>query len=181
MEKKLGLLIKEISENRIKNTLKQSNALFIIKYSGISSPGLSTLRQNLKRANATLFVVKNSVARRALKESGLDALIPSVEGPCGLVFAKDEPVGVSKVLFNFSKANEQLKLDGGCLQDKILERKDIELLAKLPSKQALRTQVVLALNSPISGLVIALNQILAKFVYCLDQITNQKKSIVRRP
>lgn len=180
MEKKLGLLIKEVSENRIKNTLKQSNALFIIKYSGISSPGLSTLRQNLKGANAILFVVKNSVARRALKKSGLDALIPSVEGPCGLVFAKDEPVGVSKVLFNFSKANEQLKLDGGCLQDKILERKDIELLAKLPSKQALRAQVVLALNSPISGLVITLNQILAKFVYCLDQIKNKKEVINKK-
>jgi len=176
MEKKLGLLIKEISENRIKNTLKQSNALFIIKYSGISSPGLSTLRHNLKGANATLFVVKNSVARRALKESGLAALIPSVEGPCGLVFAKDEPVGVSKVLFDFSKGNEQLKLDGGCLQDKILEKKDIEILAKLPSKQTLRAQVVMALNSPISGLVITLNQVLAKFVYCLDQIRQKKTS-----
>jgi ribosomal protein L10 len=174
MEKKLGLLIKEISGNRIKSTLKQSNALFIIKYCGISSPGLSTLRKNLKGANATLFVVKNSVARRALKESGLDALIASVDGPCGLVFAKDEPVGVSKVLFNFSKENGLLKLDGGFLQDKILEKKDIEVLAKLPSRLALITQVVVALNSPISGLVITLNQVLAKFVYCLDQIKQKK-------
>jgi large subunit ribosomal protein L10 len=176
MEKKLGLLIKEISESRIKNTLKQSNALFIVKYSGLSSPSMSMLRQNLKSANATLFVVKNSVARRALKDSGLDALITSVEGPCGLVFAKEEPVGVSKVLFNFSKTNEQLKLDGGFLQDKILEKKDIETLAKLPSKQALRAQVVMVLNSPIQGLVIALNQVLTKFVYCLDQIKQKKTS-----
>ena len=125
MEKKLGLLIKEISESRIKSTLKASNALFIIKYSGLSSHSMSTLRKNLTGAKATLLVVKNSVARRALKEAGLDSLIPIVEGPCGLVFAKDEPVDVSKILFNFSKENENLKLDGGFLQDKILEKKDM--------------------------------------------------------
>lgn len=176
MEKKLGLLIKEISESRIKSSLKQSNAVFIIKYSGLSSPSISTLRKNLRVANATLLVVKNSVARRALKESGLDVLIPTVEGPCGLVFAKEEPVGVSKVLFNFTKENENLKLDGGFLQDKLLEKKDIETLAKLPSQHALRTQVVVVLNSPISGLVIALNQILSKIVYCLDQIKQKKTS-----
>jgi len=176
MEKKLGLLIKEISENRIKSTLKVSNALFIIKYSGLSSPSMSTLRKNLTGAKATLFVAKNSVVRRALKESGLDALIPTVEGPCGLVFAKDEPVDVSKILFNFSKENKNLKLDGGFLQDKILEGKDIETLAKLPSQHTLRAQVVIALNSPISGLVITLNQVLSKIVYCLDQIKQKKSS-----
>lgn len=174
MEKKIGLLIKEVSEARIKNTLKESNALFIVKYSGVSGLGLSTLRQNLKGANASLFVVKNSVARRALKESGHSGLIPSVEGPCGLVFAKDEPVEVSKVLFNFTKENENLKLEIGFLQDKIIDKKDIELLAKLPSKQVLRAQVVMALNSPISGLVMTLNQLLVKFVYCLDQIKQKK-------
>ena len=176
MDKKLGLLIKEISESRIKSTLKESNALFIIKYSGLSSPSMSNLRKNLTGAKAKLFVAKNSVARRALKESGLDSLISKVEGPCGLVFAKDEPVDVSKVLFNFSKENENLKLDGGFLQDKILEKQDIETLAKLPSQHTLRTQVVIALNSPISGLVITLNQVLSKIVYCLDQIKQKKSS-----
>jgi large subunit ribosomal protein L10 len=176
MEKKIGLLVKEISENRIKTTLKQSSALFIVKYSGVASPSLSNLRQSLRGVNATLFVVKNSVARRALKESGLEALIPVVEGPCGLVFAKDEPVGVSKVLFNFSKDNEKLKLDGGFLQDKIIGKQDIETLAKLPSKLTLRTQLVVVLNSPISGLVVTLNQIITKFVICLDQIKQKKTS-----
>jgi large subunit ribosomal protein L10 len=172
--KKLGLLFKETSENRIKDTLKDSGAVFIIKYSGVSSPDLSALRRGLKISHATLFVTKNSVARRALKSSGLEGLIKSVEGPCGLVFAKDEPVGTSKVLCNFTKDHEQLKLEGGFLEDRLLERSDIEALAKLPSREVLRAQVVMVLNSPISGLVITLNQILAKFVYCLDQIRQKK-------
>mgnify|MGYP003393442130 CR=1 FL=1 len=172
--KKIGLIFKEVSENRIKNTLKDSDAVFIVKYSGVDSPDLCSLRQALKGSRASLFIVKNSVARRALKDSSLELLIKNIDGPCGLVFIKDEPVAASRVLCNFTKEHEQLKLEGGVLKDKIIEKKDIEYMSKLPSKEVLRSQVVGALNSPISGLVIALNQILAKFVICLDQIRQNK-------
>lgn len=172
--KKLGLLFKETSENRIKNTLKESSAVFVIKYSGLSSPDLSVLRKDLKNAKSSLFVIKNSVVRRALKNSDLEPLIKTIEGPCGLVFVKEEPVGTCRVLCNFTKEHAQLKLEGGFLQDKIIEKKDIELISRLPSKEILRYQVVLALNSSIAGLIITLNQILAKFVYCLEQIKNKK-------
>ena len=172
--KKLGLIFKEVSEKRIKDTLKESNAFFIVKYSGVASPDLSVLRQSLNTSDARLFVVKNSVARRALKSSGLEAVIKNIDGPCGLVFIKDEPVGTSKVLCNFIKGHEKFKLEGGYLQDRILEKKDIEIMSKLPSKEVLRAQVVMLLNSPISGLVRGLNQILGKFVICLEQIKQKK-------
>jgi len=174
--KKIGLIFKEASENRIKNTLKSSEGVFIVKYSGVSSPDLCALRLSLKTSRASLFVVKNSVARRAFKDSGLEPLLKNIDGPCGLIFVKDEPVGVSQALCNFTKDHEQLKFEGGSLNDKIIEKKDIEFMAKLPSKEILRAQVVMTLNSPISGLVITLNQVLAKFVICLDQIKQKKTS-----
>jgi len=172
--KKLGLIVKEVSENRIKNTLKGAEAVFIIKYSGLSSPDMSSLRLTLKSSKADLFVVKNSVARRALKNSGLDTLVKNIDGPCGLIFVSDEPVVASKIICDFWKDHEKMKLEGGSLKGKILEAKDIQSMAKLPSKDVLRAQVVMVLNSPISGLAIALNQILAKFVICLDQIKQKK-------
>ncbi|MCX5699957.1 MAG: 50S ribosomal protein L10 [Candidatus Omnitrophica bacterium] len=174
--KKIGLIVKEFSENRIKDTLKKSDAVFVVKYSGVSSPDLCSLRQSLKTKSASLFVVKNSVARRALKNSGLELLVKNIEGPCGLIFVKDEPVAASQILCNFTKDHDKLKLEGGSLKDKIIERKDIESMSKLPSKEVLRAQVVGVLNSPISGLVITLNQVLAKFVICIDQIKNKKTS-----
>ena len=111
-----------------------------------------------------------------MKDSSLAPLIKNIDGPCGLVFIKDEPVAASQVLCNFRKEHEQLKLEGGYLKDKIIETKDIEHMSKLPSKEVLRAQVVGALNSPISGLVITLNQVLAKFVICLDQIKDKKQT-----
>jgi len=174
--KKIGLVVKEISENRIKDKIKESGAFFIIKYSGLSSPDVSSLRQGLKGSDASLFVAKNSVARRALKGAGLETLIDRVEGPSGFIFVKDEPVGTSKLLWDFAKAHENLKLEGGYLKDRVLEKKDIETLAKLPSKEVLRGKVVVTLNAPISGFVIVLNQVLKKFVICLDQIKQKKTS-----
>jgi len=173
--KKLGLVFKEVSENRIKNSLKESEAVFIVRYSGVASPALCSLRQTLKGSRASLFVVKNSVARRALKDSGLESLVKSIEGPCAVVFIKDEPVAVSKSLFDFVKEHEQLKVEIGSLKNKVLEKKDIEAMSKLPSREVLRAQVVMTLNSPISGLVITLNQLLAKFVYCIDQIKQKRQ------
>lgn len=174
--KKLGLLFKEVSEKQINDSLKSSNAFFVVRYSGLSSPDLSSLRQNLKSSRARLFVVKNSVARRALKNAGFESLLNSVEGPCGLVFAQDEPVGTSKVLCDFAKEHEPLRLEAGILNNRVLEKKDIEALAKLPSKEILMAQLVTALNSPISGFVITLNQILTKFVICIDRIREKKQA-----
>jgi len=172
--KKLGALFKEVSEKSIESNLKEANSVFVVKYSGVASPDLSSLRQSLKGSGGRLFVVKNSVARRALKSSGMEPLIKSIEGPCGLIFSKDEPVGVSRLLYNFTKEHENLKLEGGLLKDRLLENKDIEALAKLPSQEVLRAQVVMTLKSPISGLVMVLSQTLKKFVYCLEQIKQKK-------
>lgn len=168
--KKLGLLFRETLENRIKSYLKESNSVFIITYSKLSSSDLTVLRKSLKGTKANLFVAKNSLVRRALKDSKLDDLAKCVQESCGLVFVKEDPIDTTRVLWNFSKEHEQLKFRGGLLKDRNLDKEDIETLAKLPAKAVLRAQVVIILNSPISGLVFVLSQTLRKFIYCLDQI-----------
>ncbi|MCX5693596.1 MAG: 50S ribosomal protein L10 [Candidatus Omnitrophica bacterium] len=172
--KKIGLLVKETSGSRIKDSFKASQGLIIVKYSGVSSPDMSNLRKTLKGSGADLFVVKNSIARRVMKELGLDGLIPSMQTPCGMIFFKGEPVDTSRVLCAFRKEHEKLVLEGGLLQDKLLTLKDIEVMSTLPSKDVLRGKVVVALNSPIVKLVIVLNGTLKKLVVCLDQIKQNK-------
>lgn len=174
--KKIGLVFKETSENQIRKTLKDTSGVFIVKYSGVSSQDLCALRQSLKQISAKLFVVKNSVARRALKASGLDTMLKAIEGPCGMVFAKDEPVAATKILYNFAKDHEKLKLEAGFMEGDLLDFKDIESIAKLPSMEVLRMRVVGTLKSPLSGLVIVLNSTLSKIVVCLEQIKKKKIS-----
>ena len=172
--KKIGEQFREISGNQIKNNLKDSNSVFIVSYSGLSSPDLSSLRLSLKSSKARLFVVKNTIARKVLKDSGLGDIVKTIEGPCAMVFAKEEPVTTSKVLYNFCREHEQLKLAGGFLKDRILDKKEIEKIAQLPSIEVLRARVVMVLNSPLSRLVYALNGNLSKLVCCLEQIKKKK-------
>ncbi len=166
--KKLGLLFKERSEELIKDNLKGAENLFIFNYSKISSPDLSNLRQALRNVNAKLFMVKNSVARRALKDRGQEA-VRAIEGPCGLVFVKDDPLETCKILFNFLRTHEQFKIESGFLQDRLLEKKDIEVLAKLPAKEVLRAELVAVINSPLSKLTAVLKQNLNTLTYYFQQ------------
>ncbi|MDD5246699.1 MAG: 50S ribosomal protein L10 [Candidatus Omnitrophica bacterium] len=173
--KKVGILFKEASESHIKEQLKGKECFFVIKYSGLSSPDLTALRMSLKDSRADFFVVKNSVARRALKNSGLESVVKSIEGPCGIVVAGDEPVEASKVLFNFKKEHEKMVYEAGFLQDRILEAKDIEALAKLPSRHMLHAQLAMTLKSPINNFVYVLKNTLKKFVICVEQIKEKKE------
>lgn len=166
--KKLGLLFKESSEKLIKDSLKDSENLFIVNYSKVSSPDLSNLRQVLRNTNARLFMVKNSVARRALNDMGQDA-VKTIEGPCGLVFVKNDPVETCKILFNFLRDHEQFKVESGYLKDRVLGKKDIEVLAKLPPKEMLRAELVAVINSPLSRLTNVLKQNLNTLTYYLEQ------------
>lgn len=174
--KKYSVIVKEASEGRIKEGIASSGSVFIVTYSKLSSPDMSSLRQTLRGAKAKLFVTKNSIARRALKEAGLENLTNFIHGPCGLIFINDEPVTISKFLCDFTKDHEQLKLEGGILDNRLLETKDIQALAKLPTKDVLRAQVVIGLKSPITGCVMVLKGTLRKFVYCLQQIKDKKGS-----
>ncbi|MGE5309065.1 MAG: 50S ribosomal protein L10 [Deltaproteobacteria bacterium] len=171
--KKLGVLFKEASESRIKKNIKDSGNFFIIKYSGLSGPELNTLRLSLRDAKSELFVVKNTIARRALKDSGKEDLTKMVDGPCGFVFAA-EPVGVSKVLFNFAKDHNDLKLEGGVLNEGVIDSSQIASLAKLPSREVLLGQAVGAMKSPITGFVMVLKGNLRKLVFALEQIRSKK-------
>jgi large subunit ribosomal protein L10 len=173
--KKLGTIFKEASESRITKNLKSSSSFFVIKYSGLSGPDLNVLRQSLRDANSELFVVRNNIARRALKDLANDDLIKLIDGPSAMVFPKDEPVAAAKALYNFAKDHVNLKLEGGLLFTKVLGKKDIEVLAKLPGRQELLTQVVCTMKSPITGLVFVLKGNLRKMVYCLEQIKNKPR------
>jgi large subunit ribosomal protein L10 len=174
--KKIGLYVKEVSESRIKESIKQSGSFLIVKYSGVSSPDMSNLRMALRAVDADMFVVRNTIARRAIKDLGGDSLLAKVDGPCGFIFFKDEPVEASRVLFGFAKDHDKLKLEGGLLRDRILNTSDIEHLAKLPTRDVLRAQVVMTLKSPINNIVGVLKANLRRFVWCMEQIKQKKEN-----
>lgn len=173
---KIGRLIHKIIEDQIRQSLKETDTLFVIGYSGLSSSQMNVLRQSLRQSKSNLFVIKNSIAKRAFDDIGLKELSGMLQGPCGLIFIKDDPIATSKVIYNFAKEYQSLKIEGGILKNKILHKTDIMTLATLPNKKMLYTKIAIGIKAPIYNLVGVLNNTLKKLVILLEQIKNKKKT-----
>lgn len=173
--KKISDIFKELIDKQLKEYLNINEGLFLFKYAGVTSADLTQLRRDLKNINAKMLVAKNSFSNLALKaiNKGKE-ILDFIEGPTALIFVKDDPIGVSKVLAGFAKTHATVVLKGGYVNDRIINSQDFKVLASIPSKQALYQQVATAFNAPVSKLAMGLNQVVAKIAYALKAVSDKK-------
>ena len=141
------------SVEALKERLGTARSAVLTEYRGLTVRQLSDLRKQLKAAAAEYKVVKNRLARLAVKDSHLEPLAGHLKGPTGLVIVRQDPVGVAKALQAFVRTNQAFAIKVGLVEGKVLETAELKALADLPSKDALRAQVVGALQGPMSQLV----------------------------
>ena len=156
------------SVEALKERLGTAKSAVLTEYRGLSVQQLSDLRKQLKGAAAEYKVVKNRLARLAVKGSALDALSTHLKGPTGLVFTKQDPVAVAKALQAFVRTNPQLQIKLGLVEGKVVQPAELKALADLPSKEQLRSQIVGALQGPMAQLVSLLQAPLREIVYVLE-------------
>ena len=141
------------SVQALKERLATAKTAVLTEYRGLTVRQLSDLRKQLKATAAEYKVVKNRLARLAVRDSPLDPLATHLAGPTGVVLSAQDPVGVAKTLQAFVRANPALTIKVGLVEGKVLQAQELRALADLPSKEALRAQLVGALNGPMSQLV----------------------------
>ena len=144
---------KEESVATLRERLGGAKTAVLTEYRGLTVRQLSDLRKQLKAAAAEYKVVKNRLARLAVKDKALDPLGTHFKGPTGLVYTAKDPVPVAKALQAFVRANPALTIKVGLVEGKLVQPADLKALADLPSKEVLRAQVVGALQGPLSQLV----------------------------
>jgi large subunit ribosomal protein L10 len=169
---KIGLVIKQETERILKEKLKEAEGFLLVKYSGLSATDLNILRGSLSDIGSSFMVIKNSVSKRLFKSD--KDLYSLLEGPCGLIFINKDLILTSRVLYNFTQDKPGLELKSGLLNNRIITKKEIETLSKIPSLSVLQGQMVGGLKSPIFGLVFGLKQILNKLVWALGQLKDKK-------
>jgi len=144
---------KEESVATLRERLGGARTAVLTEYRGLTVRQLSDLRKQLKAAAAEYKVVKNRLARLAVKDKALDQLGTHFKGPTGLVYTAKDPVPVAKALQAFVRANPALTIKVGLVEGKLIQPAELKALADLPSKEALRAQLVGALQGPLSQLV----------------------------
>ena len=153
----------------LRSRLDGVKAVLLTEYRGLTVQQLSDLRRQLRTVSAEYTVVKNRLARIAVSASGLEVMGGHLKGPTGLIIAKDDPVAVTKTLHTFARTNQALVIKAGYVEGRVLPAEELKALAELPSREALRSQLVGALQGPLAQLVGLLTAPQRELVYVLEQ------------
>jgi len=153
--------------------IQESEAVFAVDYRGITVSQVAALRAQLREADATLRVVKNTLTERAADKAGAEDLKAFLDGPTAFTFVRGDAALAAKALAAFRKEHELLEFKGGRMNGDALTAEEILAISKLPSRERLNGQLVGVLTYPIGGLARTLNQLIQGLAVQLGQIAEQ--------
>ena len=164
-------LLEEVAEQA-----KAAKSLVFSDYKGTTVKDLSVIRAELRKSGSRFRVLKKTILDLALRQAGMRVDARSLAGQIGVAFGTDETVA-AKTLADFVKKNKTgtLSIVGGALEGKQLSAEEVKALAKLPTQDELRAQVVGTLQAPISGFVRTLSGTYGGFVRVLSAVADGKK------
>jgi len=131
---------------RIRGFLDGAQLVVLAEYSGLEVGDMVELRQELRKVNGSVRIVKNTLAKLATKDTELEALHPHFKGPLALAYTAEDPPAAAQVLMTFKKAHPKLAIKAGILVGgKVIGSDGVEALSKLPGKDQLRAMLLGAL------------------------------------
>ena len=137
--------------SELEQIYKDSNSVIVTHYHGLTVLQVTNLRKSLRENGASFKIVKNTLSRIAATNAKLEHNPEIFSGPTAIAYSKD-PVAAAKGVVEFAKANDNLKIIGGIVNDKILSVSEVQQLAKLPSLDQLRGKIVGILQAPAANL-----------------------------
>jgi len=157
----------------LKEKIEGASALYYTDFTGLNVKRMTDLRRRLRKANVEYVVIKNTLALRAVNESGLVG--ERLRGPTGLVVAKDAVVA-AKLITDFAKENEQRPtVKGGMFEGKAIDKAQVTKLASMPSREQMLAELGAGLQSPMAAFLGALNGMMYMFVGALDALRTQRE------
>jgi len=153
--------------------IKGAKALYYTDFTGLNVKRMTELRRRLRKAGVDYVVIKNTLALRAINESGLAGT--RLRGPTGVVVSKD-PVAAAKLLSDFAKENDQKPaVKGGLLDGAHIYQAQVKKLASMPSREQMLAELGAGLMSPMAAFVGAMNGLMYMMVGALEALKAQKE------
>lgn len=169
----LNLEEKKAVVAEVAEQFKAAQAAVLAEYRGLTVAQMTDLRAKARQSQVYLRVVKNTLAERAVQGSTFEVLREQFSGPLALAISKD-PVAVAKLLADFAKDNEPLKIRVGAMGGRLMSLDQVQALARLPSREQLLATLAGTLQAPIVKFVRTLNEVPAKFVRTLAAVRDAK-------
>jgi large subunit ribosomal protein L10 len=164
---------KEQLVTELTDKIKGAQALYYTDFTGLNVKRMTELRRQLRRAGVEYVVIKNTLALRAVNESGLVA--DRLKGPTGIVVAHDALAG-AKVLSDFAKANDQKPaIKGGMFDGRQIDAAQVKALANMPSREQMLAELGAGLMAPLAQFAGVMNGMLTMMVGALEALRVQKE------
>jgi large subunit ribosomal protein L10 len=156
--------------------LANAQAVVLAEYRGLPVEKITQLRARARASGVYLRVLKNTLARRAVKGTPFEKLSDLMVGPLAYGISVD-PVAAAKVLHAYAKENDKLVIKAGAMPNQVMSAKEVGSLAMLPGREELLAMLLGTMQAPVSKFVQTLNEIPGKFVRALAAVRDQKEKL----
>ncbi|MEC9488563.1 MAG: 50S ribosomal protein L10 [Halanaerobium sp.] len=167
---------KEKVVEEMKEKFSGVKSLVFTDYRGLDVHEMTELRSQLRDAGVEYKVIKNTLARIAASEVGLENINDHLVGPIAVAFGVEDAVSPAKVLVEFAKNHDDLEIKAGLLNGEVISAEKVTALSKIPSREVLLSQVARGVQAPLAGLVNVLQGNIRGLVQVLGQIKEQKEA-----
>lgn len=172
----LKLEDKKTIVSEVAEVAKQAVSLIAAEYSGLTVSQLTGLRKSARQQGVYMRVVRNTLARRALEGTQFACMQSELVGPLVLAFSTDHPGAAARIIKDFVKDNEKLKVKALAIESKLLPPSGLNALASLPTRDEAIAQLMSVMQAPITKLVRTMAEPHAKLVRTLAAIRDAKQS-----
>ena len=166
---------KEASVAELTDKFRDSNAVLLTEYRGLTVSQLKTLRKSLSE-HATYAVVKNTLTKIAANAAGISSFDDELVGPSAIAFVHGYTVAVAKTLRDFAKANPLLVVKSGYLDGSSLTADEVKKLADLESREVLLAKFAGAAKASLFGAAYLFNAPLSKAVRTVEALREKQSS-----
>jgi large subunit ribosomal protein L10 len=156
--------------------LKEAKGLYLADFTGMDVATVTALRDDLRGKGVHYIVVKNTLLRLACHNTGMDALVPFLEGPTALAYSTESEMEPARALVTFAKEHARPVIKAGIIGERLYSMEEVLQLAALPGRQELLGQVLGTIVAPLSSFLAAVNALLASPAQLTDALEKKQQS-----
>lgn len=153
----------------------RAGSIVLAEYRGLTVEKITQLRKQARESGVYLRVLKNTLVRRAVKDTPYEKLADQMVGPLMYGISAD-PVAPAKLIASFAKANDQLVVKGGAMPNVVMDVAGVQALATMPSREELLAKLLGTMQAPVATFVRTLNEVPTKFVRGLAAVRDKQEA-----